>query len=59
MGAGSGLEPDVEDVHLFAELGVAAAAQAVPGGQELFGGVFGEVPGVGGLLHEEVDDRAC
>ena len=55
VGAGAGLEPDVEDVHLFAELGVAAGLAGGSGGQDLFGGV--DVPGVGGLFDEEVDDE--
>ena len=54
VGAGAGLEPDVEDVHLFAELGVAAGAGG-SGREDLFGGAG--VPGVGGLFHEEVDDE--
>ena len=53
VGAGAGLEPDVEDVHLFAEFGVAAFACGA-GGQHLFGRM--DVPGVGGFLDEEVDD---
>ena len=35
MPACAGLEPDVEDVHLFAELCAAAAAQAVPAGSRV------------------------
>ena len=54
MGAGAGLEPDVEDVHLLAEFGVAAGAGGA-GGQDVFGRV--DVPGVGGLAHEEGDDE--
>ena len=49
----AGLEPDVEDVHLFAELGVAAGAGGACG--EEGGGVVG-VPGVGAFFVEEVDD---
>ena len=55
VGAGAGLEPDVEDVHLLAELGVRASErQAVPAGRSCSGCV--DVPGVGGLAGEEVDD---
>ena len=53
VGAGAGLEPDVEDVHLFAEFGVAAGA----------GGAGGEQLGGRGrtrrrrIPYEEVDDE--
>ena len=50
----AGLEPDVEDVHLFAELFVAADGQAVSLGRSVGG--FVAVPGVGAFFFEEIDD---
>ena len=50
----AGLEPDVEDVHLFAEFFVAAGGTGVFLGQK--GGGFVGVPGVGAFFFEEVDD---
>ncbi len=49
----AGLEPDVEDVHLLAELFVAAGAGCAFG-QE--GGCVVDVPGVGAFFFEEIDD---
>src|ERR1700730_3144514 len=49
----SGLEPDVEDVHLLAELGAATDAGGL-GGQQVGGGV--DVPGVRAFLVKAVDD---
>ncbi len=49
----SGLEPDVEDVHLFAELSAAAGAGGA-GGQE--GGHVVDVPGISAFFAEEIDD---
>src|SRR5216683_2858531 len=49
----AGLEPDVEDVHLLAELFVAAGALRSPG-QEC--GCVVDVPGVGAFFFEEIDD---
>ncbi len=50
----AGLEPDVEDVDLFAELLVAAAATGGAFGEQ--SGGFVDVPGVGALFSEEIDD---
>src|SRR5271170_958824 len=52
--AGTGLEPDVEDVHLFAELLVAAGEAGDVFGNER--GCVVDVPGVCALFLEEVDD---
>ena len=50
----AGLEPDVEDVHLLAEGGVAAGAGGA-GGENRDG--FVDVPGVGAFALEEGDER--
>ena len=53
VGAGARLEPDVEDVHLFAEFGVTALFTGCFGWQDFFRRV--DVPGVGGFALEEFD----
>ena len=50
----AGFEPDVEDVHLFAEFFAAAGGAGGAFGQE--GCCFVGVPGVGAFVFEEVDD---
>ncbi len=50
----SGLKPDVEDVHLFAELGAAAVKAGGSGRQE--SGDIVLVPGVGAFAMEELHD---
>ena len=54
--AGAGLEPDVEDVHLLAEVVLCAAAGAGGAGGEQIGGGAG-VPRVGALLGKQVRNR--
>ncbi len=53
---GAGLEPDVEDVHLLAEVVFCAAVVAGGAGGKELGDVVG-VPGVGALFFEELDDE--
>ncbi len=50
----AGLEPDIEDVHLFAEVGAAAVGAGGAGGQQGSGAVL--VPGVGAFAMEEIDE---
>ena len=54
MPACSGLEPDVEDVHLLAEVVAAAGGTGSSGGQQ--GSDMVRIPGVGAFLMEELDD---